>query len=95
MFPSQQHLLPAYLIKKHVSPTTECEPFFDVFWRTHLSHVSAACVHFRYFHPNVSLDMRYPRVAIHEYTTLYAFTFTSLGDKNSWTAQLSGPFSAY
>jgi len=27
--------------------------------------------------------------ALHEYTTLYAFTFTSLGDKNTWTEQLS------
>ena len=38
---------------------------------------------------NLELDMRYPRVALHEYTTFYAFTFTSLGNKNSWTERLS------
>ena len=37
--------------------------------------------------------MCYPRGAIQEYTTLYAFTFTSLGDENSWTEQLSRKWS--
>ena len=46
----------------------------------------------------VNLDMRYPRVANmlymnDEYTTFYAFTFASLGNKNSWTEQLGRKWS--
>jgi len=38
--------------KNRCTGIIEYYSFFHVCWRTHLSHISAACVYFRYLHPN-------------------------------------------